>query len=236
MNKFEKFLKAVKYHLISTIAIVLGVVALIITGVSFLTSIANYNSYSDSYEKAKKDLLANTPQLPETVLKDNEYVTYDDAAGSASSTKSEYGNTYLLDAHDAEIDLDEGEEVFTAVEGTAWEVATGFKKGGSMSFTVNTATNGASDIDVYLALGEVTNVPIDNLIDFITIKINGLSVITVDFDLPKDGSYQQLVLKNTNLIKGENKLEFATSVSDDKGNFIMPAIAAVTFITDVALA
>lgn len=236
MNKFEKLLKTIKYHLISSIAILLGAVALIITGVSFLTSVINYNNYSEEYEKTKKDLLANTPQLPEEVVKDNEYVAYDDAAGSVSSTKSIYDNTYLLDAHDAEIDLDEGEEVFTTVEGTAWEVATGFKKGGSMAFTINTASNGASDIDVYLALGEVTNVPIDNLIDFITIKINGLSVITVDFDLPKDGSYQQLVLKNTNLIKGENKLEFATSVGDDKGNFIMPAIAAVTFITNVALA
>lgn len=238
MNKFEKLLKTIKYHLISSIAILLGAIALIITGVSFLTSVVNYNNYSDSYEKTKKDLLANTPQLPEEVLKDNEYVTYDDAAGSASSTKSIYDNTYLLNAHDAEIDLDEGDPEFATVEGTAWEVATGFKKGGSMAFTINTASNGASDIDVYLALGEVKNVPIDNLIDFITIKINGLSVTTVDFDLPKDGSYQQLVLKNTNLIKGENKLEFATSVSDgsNANNFIMPAIAAVTFITNVALA
>ena len=238
MNKFEKLLKTIKYHLISSIAILLGAVALIITGVSFLTSVINYNNYSEEYEKTKKELLANTPQLPEDVVKDNEYVTYDDAAGSVSSTKSIYDNTYLLDAHDAEIDLDEGEPEFAAVEGTAWEVATGFRKGGSMAFTINTASNGASDIDVYLALGEVTNVPIDNLIDFITIKINGLSVTTVDFDLPKDGSYQQLVLKNTNLIKGENKLEFATSVSDgsNSNNFIMPAIAAVTFITNVALA
>ena len=95
-----------------------------------------------------------------------------------------------------------------------------------------------SDIDVYLGLGEIKNVPIDNLIDFITIKVNGLPVITVDFDLPSDGSLQQLVLKNTNLIKGENTLEFATSVGDasSANNFIMPAIAAVTFITDVDLA
>ncbi len=236
MNKFEKLLKTIKYHLISTIAIVLGAVALIITGVSFLTSFANYNSYSDSYEKTKKELLANTPQLPETVLKDNEYVTYDDAAGSVTSTKSEFGNTYVLTARDAEIDLDVGDAEFATLEGTGWEVATGFKSGGSMKFTVTTTTNGASDIDVYLALGEIKNVPIDNLIDFITIKVNGLSVTTVDFDLPKDGSLQQLVLKNTNLIKGENTLEFATSVSDGSSNFIMPAIAAVTFITDVAMA
>ena len=135
-----------------------------------------------------------------------------------------------------EIDLDVGDAEFATLEGTGWEVATGFKSGGSMKFTVTTATNGMSDIDVYLALGEVTNVPIDNLIDFITIKVNGLSVTTVDFDLPKDGSLQQLVLKNTNLIKGENTLEFATSVSDGSNNFIMPAIAAVTLLTDVAMA
>ena len=70
----------------------------------------------------------------------------------------------------------------------------------------------------------------------VTIKINGLAVKTVDFDLPTSGELQQLVLKNTNLIKGENTLEFATSVSDGSNNFIMPAIAAVTFITDIALA
>ena len=69
-----------------------------------------------------------------------------------------------------------------------------------------------------------------------TIKINGLPVNTVDFDIPKDGTLQQLVLQNTNLIKGANTLEFATSVSDGSNNFIMPAIAAVTFMTDAALA
>ena len=236
MNKFEKLLNKIKYHLISSVAILLGVVALLITGISFLVSYVNYNTYSENYEKTKKDLLANTPQLPEEVIKDNEYVTYDDAAGTVSATKSEFGSSYVFTAHDALIDLDKGEAEFATLEGTGWDVATGFKSGGSMKFTVTTATNGMSDIDVYLALGEVTNVPIDNLIDFITIKVNGLSVTTVDFDLPKDGSLQQLVLKNTNLIKGENTLEFATSVSDGSNNFIMPAIAAVTLLTDVAMA
>ena len=92
-----------------------------------------------------------------------------------------------------------------------------------------------SDIDVYLGLGEVKNVAVDNLIDYITIKVNGLSVNTVGFALPSDGSLQQLVLKDTKLIEGENTLEFATSVSDNN-NFVMPAIAAVTFFTDVDLA
>ena len=231
-----KFFDWMKKHIIASTAIVLGAVAVIVAGTAFIVTGAQYAKYSDDYEVKKKELLANTAQLPEEVFRDNNYVTYDDANKSVSSTKSSYANTYLLTVADAEIDLDKGEPVMTTLGSTSWEVATGFKSGGSMTYTINTASNGMSDVDVYLALGEVKNVPIDNLIDFITIKINGLPVTTVDFDLPSDGSLQQLVLKNTNLIKGENTLEFATSVSDGSNNFIMPAIAAVTFITDVALA
>ena len=235
MNKLLSFIKK---HLILCLAIVVGTAAVVVTGVSFLVSYTNYSKYSEEYERNKKELLANSAQLPEEVFKDGEYVVYDDAAKSVSSTKSTYKNTYLLTVEDAVIDLDEGQPELVQLEGTSWDVAAGFKKGGSISFTINTATYGMSDIDVYLALGEIKTIPIDNLIDFITIKINGLPITTVDFDLPSDGSLQQLVLKNTNLVKGENTLEFATSVGDatSANNFIMPAIAAVTFITDVALA
>ena len=233
-----KLFSWMKKHIVASTAIVLGAVAIIVAGTSFIVSGVQYAKYSSDYEEKKKVLLADTPQLPEEVFRDNEYVVYDDAAKSVTSTKSLYANKYLFTVNDAEIDLDKGEPALTTLSGTSWEVATGFKSGGSMTYTINTASNGMSDIDVYLALGEVKNVPIDNLIDFITIKINGLPVTTVDFDLPKDGSLQQLVLKNTNLIKGENTLEFATSVSDGSksDNFIMPAIAAVTFITDAELA
>ena len=231
-----KFFDWMKKHIIASTAILLGGVAVIVAATAFIVTGAQYAKYSDDYEAKKKVLLANMPQLPEEVFRDNNYVTYDDANKSVSATKSSYANTYLYTVNDAEIDLDKGEPVIATLGSTSWEVATGFKSGGSMTYTINTASNGLSDIDVYLALGEVKNVPIDNLIDFITIKINGLPVTTVDFDLPSDGSLQQLVLKNTNLIKGENTLEFATSVSDGSNNFIMPAIAAVTFITDVALA
>ena len=234
----SKFLDLIKKHPVASLSIVVGAVALVVTGSLFISSRVKYNKYCEEYEDMKTKLLANTPQLPEEVLKDNEFVEYDDANADINSTKSSYANTYLLGAEDAEIDLDEGQPEFVTFGSTAWEVANGFKKGGSITYKIETATNGMSDIDVYLGLGEIKNVPIDNLIDFITIKINGLPVTTVDFDLPSDGSLQQLVLKNTNLIKGENTLEFATSVSDGSSanNFIMPAIAAVTFITDVALA
>ncbi len=215
---------------------VLFVAAAAVSGLTFLKSKQAYDSYEKSYDEMKSKLLADVAQPPEEVFKDNEYVEYDDDSASMTSSKSPYNNTVLLEAHEAEIDLDEGDPEFVTLGDTAWEVATGFKKGGSITYKVETASSGMSDIDVYLGLGEVKNVPIDNLIDFITIKINGFAVTTVDFNLPSDGSLQQLVLKNTNLIKGENTLEFATSVSDGKDNFIMPAIAAVTFITDADLA
>ena len=220
---------------ILSLSAVLGVAAISVSGVTFLKSRNNYASYDSSYENMKRELLADFPQPPEEVFRDNEYVDYDDINKSIIKTKSSYKNKHLLTAIDAEIDLDEGEPEFVTYGETSWEVANGFKKGGSIAFKINTASYGMSDIDVYLGIGEIKSVPIDNLIDFITIKINGYPVTTVDFDLPSDGSLQQLVLKNTNLVKGTNKLEFATSVSDasKENNFIMPAIAAVTFITDV---
>ena len=222
------------FPIVRTAAGVLFVAAATVSGVTFLNSKNDYKSYERSYEEMKSRLLANIAQPPQEVFKDNEYVVYDDAYGSVESTKSSYKNTYVLKAEDAEIDLDEGEPEFVTFGETVWNVATGFKKGGSIKYKINTASCGMSDIDVYLGLGEIKNVPIDNLIDFITIKINGFAVTTVDFDLPKDGSLQQLVLKDTNLTKGENTLEFATSVGDGSSanNFIMPAIAAVTFITE----
>lgn len=232
MNKLVNF---VKTHLVSSIAILVGGVALIVSGVAFIATSVGYSIYSKNYDKEKKVLLANTPQFPEEVCRDNEYVTYDDANGSVISTSSSYKGTYLLTARDAEIELDDGTLDFTTLSNTSWEVATGFRNGGSITYKINTASNGMSDIDVYLGLGEVKNIPIDNLIDFVSIKINGLPVTTVEFDLPSDGSLQQLVLKDTNLITGENKLEFATTVSSNN-TFIMPAIAAVTFITDVPMA
>ena len=229
------------FPVVRTAAGVLFTAAAAVSGIAFLNSKNAYDRYEKSYDEMRASLLAdvaNVAQPPEEVFKDNEYVVYDDANGAIDSTKSSYGKEYLLTASDAIIDLDEGEPELVKFGETAWQVATGFKKGGSITYKIETASYGMSDIDVYLALGEVKNVPIENLIDFITIKINGLAVTTVDFDLPQDGSLQQLVLKNTNLTKGENILEFATSVSDGSSanNFIMPAIAAVTFITDVDLA
>ena len=231
----SKIINFVKQHIIISLAILLGVVVIVVSGVSFLSSYINYVNYSKSYDNMKSELLVNTPKPPEEVLRDNSYVVYDDANGGITSTKSTYPNKYLLSARDAEIELDGGQPGYATVSGTAWEVATGFTKGGSITYKLNAASYGMSDIDVYLGFGEYKNVTIDNLIDYVSIKVNGFAVNTVGFDLPSDGSLQQLVLKNTKLIAGENTLVFETTVSSND-NFVMPAIAAVAFITDVDLA
>ena len=231
----SKIINFVKQHIIISLAILLGVVVIVVSGVSFLSSYINYVNYSKSYDNMKSELLVNTPKPPEEVLRDNSYVVYDDANGGITSTKSTYPNKYLLSARDAEIELDGGQPGYATVSGTAWEVATGFTKGGSITYKINAASYGMSDIDVYLGFGEYKNVTIDNLIDYVSIKVNGFAVNTVGFDLPSDGSLQQLVLKNTKLIAGENTLVFETTVSSND-NFVMPAIAAVAFITDVDMA
>ena len=231
----SKIINFVKQHIVISLAILLGVVVIVVSGVSFLSSYINYVNYSKSYDNMKSELLVNTPKPPEEVLRDNSYVVYDDANGGITSTKSTYPNKYLLSARDAEIELDGGQPGYATVSGTAWEVATGFTKGGSITYKINAASYGMSDIDVYLGFGEYKNVTIDNLIDYVSIKVNGFAVNTVGFDLPSDGSLQQLVLKNTKLIAGENTLVFETTVSSND-NFVMPAIAAVAFITDVDLA
>ncbi|MBR6226129.1 MAG: hypothetical protein IKQ78_02855 [Bacilli bacterium] len=252
MNKFEKFLQKVKYHLISSIAILLGVVALLISGISFLASYINYNNYSENYEKEKEVLLANTPQLPKEVFRDNDYVSYDDDAKTVTSTKSKYKGAYVYDIHDADVKADRSAGVeYEPVEGTSWEIATGFKEGGSITYKIETTDYGKSDIDIVLAVGEVktqnqkikvngrdsntlVDIRIGNISDYLFIKVNGLSVLTSDFNLPADGSFQHLVLKGTHLLPGENTLSFETNLSIDN-NQIMPAVRNIAVLTDLGI-
>ena len=138
------------FPIMRTASGVLFVAAAAVSGITFLNSKNNYDKYEKSYDEMKSKLLANVPQLPEEVIKDNEYVTYDDDAGTVEDTKSPYKNSYLLDVHDAEISLDEGKPEYVTLGETAWEVATGFKVGGSITYNIETDSNGMSDIDVYL--------------------------------------------------------------------------------------
>ena len=249
----RKFLETVKKHLIASIAILLGGLAIIITGVSFLSSVISYSVYTDEYEKNKEELLSKTPQLPKEVFRDNQYVTYDDNAKTVTSSKSKYKGAHVYDIHDAVVKLDDGEPSYEAIEGTAWDIASGFTKGGSITYKFNVSNYGKSDIDIVLAVGEVktqkafvttgwnqksyfdTDIKIGNVSDYLFIKINGLNVLTSDFNLPVDGGFQHLILKDTHLLEGENTLVLETNLSiDDKQ--IMPAVRNIAVITDVTIA
>ena len=74
----SKFLDLIKKHPIASLAIAVGAVAIILSGSVFIGSVVSYDKYSKDYEDMKAKLLANTPQLPENVLKDKEFVEYDD--------------------------------------------------------------------------------------------------------------------------------------------------------------
>ncbi|MCR5693297.1 MAG: hypothetical protein K6G74_04985 [Bacilli bacterium] len=244
MNKLMTFIN--KHPIISS-SIVVGTLAIIISGTSFIVTGAQYAAYADSYDKAKEELNAVLPQLPEETFKDNNFVTYDDAAKTVTETKSTYKGSYVYDIHDAEVKLESGEPVYETVEGTSWEVASGFKKGGSITYTIETSKYGKADIDIVLAVGEVktqqfkkdnktTTEPmnITNVTDYIMLTINDLQIKTVNFDIPADDSYHHLVLKNAHLITGVNTLKFETWITVND-NFIMPAVRTVSFLTDAAI-
>lgn len=254
MSKFEKFFNSVKKHLVSSIAILMGAVAIILAGTSFLVSYINYSQYSEKYEQEKEVLLANTPQLPKEIFRDNDYVSYDDNAKTVTSSKSNYKKgAYVYDIRDAEVKVDGGKPEYEAVEGTSWEIATGFTDGGSITYKINAATYGKSDIDIVIAVGEVktqkafietnnyggksyydTAIRIGNVTDYLFIKINGLSILTSDFSLPVDEGFQHLILKGTHLLEGENTLTLETNLSiDDKQ--IMPAVRNIAVMTDIAI-
>lgn len=252
MSKFEKFFNSVKKHLVSSVAILMGAVAIILAGTSFLVSYINYSQYSEKYEQEKEVLLANTPQLPKEIFRDNDYVTYDDNAKTVTSSKSKHKGSYVYDIKDAEVTVDSSKGVvYEEVEGTSWEIATGFKEGGSVTYKINATEYGKSDIDIVLAVGEIktqrekvtvngktsyrdVDIRIGNITDYLMIKMNGLSVLTSDFNLPADGSFQHLVLKDAHLLAGENVLTFETNIAIDD-NQIMPAIRNIAVMADIAI-
>lgn len=229
-----KLVNFVKKHLVASIAIVLGAAAVIISSVSFISSAVSYAEYEKEYERTKEEINAILPQLPKEILYDDEFAEYDDSDKSVVNSKSQFNGSYVLDAHDAEIELETAgaEATFAEVAGTSWELAKGFTKGGSMTFALETAHYGESDIDIVLNIGEVTSQTISNLTDYVIIEINSLQVSTVNFALAKTGEFAHLVLKGTHLLSGSNTLVFKTSVSSGN-NFIMPGIRNVTFFTDV---
>ena len=237
------FLDTIKKHIVGSVAILVGAAAVVVAGVSWISYTTSFNEQTQKIQKDREALNAKLPKLPEEVLIDNEYVNYDDSEKTVSSSKSAFKKSYVYEAEDAKITLNDEKSpaTYAPVEGTEWKAITGLeKKGGTVTFAINTSNYGKSDIDIVLAStwkdskGEMHAVA--NVSDFIKIEINGLLVRTEDAELPEDGSYQHLILKNTHLMEGENTLKIKSAVYNDLGGsdiYVMPSIRNVAVMADV---
>lgn len=237
------FLNTVKKHLVGSVAILAGAVAVVVAGVSWISYTTKYNETTAKIQKDREALNAKLPKLPEEVFIDDDYFSYDDSDKTVASSKSAFKNSYVYEAEDAEITLNDKNSPasYTPVEGTNWNAITGLqKKGGTVTFAINTSSYGKSDIDIVLAStwkdSKNEMHAVGNVSDFIKIEINGLLVRTEDAELPEDGSYQHLILKNTHLMEGENTLKIKSAVYNDLGGtdiYVMPSIRNIAVMTDV---
>jgi len=233
----------IKKHLTATFSIAVLAVAAIVAGVAFGSYTAKYNKEVEKIQADRDAITAKVPKEPKDAFIDNGYFTYDDTAKTVTASKSAYKDSYVYEAEAAEIILNDksAPTSLVDVEGTAWKAITGLgKKGGTISFTITTTSYGLSDIDVVLAsawknkAGEMQTV--SNISDYIKIEVNGLLVKTEECELPEDGSYQHLVLKDTHLIEGENTLNIKTAVYNTLGGndlYVMPNVRNIAVMTNV---
>lgn len=229
-----------------TVIIGIASVSLLTCVCSFAVSGIKFLNYSKQYEKEAAELKASFPALPEKVMLDNDFVTYDEEGSEVVKSKSKYKKSFTYYARDAVVaplSQDVAAEIKKDNDTYLGEYITGLdRRGGAISFYIRTPNYGMSDIDIALATNWVDEKneyhEMENITDYIKIQINGLEVKTESASLPSDQSYQHLVLKNTHLLKGENVLTFTTSAYNTFGNkddilYIMPNIRAVTVLTDV---
>lgn len=236
----------VKKHSVGIFAILVGVAAVGFTAGSWAGYTNQYNSETAKIERDREALKAKLPKLPESVVLDNEYFSYDDTAKTITGSKSAFKNSLVCKAEDAVITLnDENSPAkFEKVEDTEWNCITGLaKKGGVVSFSIETTTYGKCDIDVVLAStwkdGKGVLHAVENVSDYIKIEINGLLVKTEDAELPDDGSYQHIILKDTHLIEGVNTLKIKSAVYNDLGGsdiYVMPNIRNIGVMSSVDVA
>ena len=238
-------------HYGKIVIIGIAVVSLTIAGVTMIKSKLEYDAYLKEYEENAEKIKASFPALPEKVVIDNDYVTYDAAGENVTNSKSSYKKSMILYARDAAVaplSTAKAQE-YKTIEGDDSKLAeyiTGLDRmGGAITFTINTENYGMSDIEVAMRTNWCDKAgvyqEIENLTDKIKIQVNKLELKTEDIGLPdtRDG-FQSVIMKNTFLIKGENTITFTTSAyndTDSKDNclYIMPDIRNLTVITDVSL-
>lgn len=227
----------------------IAVVALGVAGTTMIVSKAKYDAYEKEYNKNAEAIKASFPALPEDVFIDNKYVSYSN--GEVDSSKSSYKKSHIFSARDASVaplstsqaqqytKLDDDENALS-------ECITGLdRRGGAITFTINTENYGMSDIEIAMRTNRVDDKgvyhEIENLSDVIKIQVNKLELKTTEIGLSDDREeFTSIILKNTFLIKGENTVAFTTSAYNDFANkdtvlYIMPDIRNLTVITDVSI-
>ena len=68
---------------------------------TFATSMIEYNQYETEYENNLKEVFSKTPKAPESVVIDNDFITYDENGYSIKDSKSEYKNIFTCMASEA---------------------------------------------------------------------------------------------------------------------------------------
>ncbi|MCQ2797041.1 MAG: hypothetical protein MJ241_01105 [Bacilli bacterium] len=244
---FKLFMK--KYS--SFIAVpLIAVTALAIGGGVFLNDYNAYKAYEKQYDENAAEIKGSYAALPEEVIIDNDYVTYNGNNDTVQSSKSAYKNSVILNARDAVVaPLNESKAAtYEYLDDTNMgEAISGLNRaGGAISFTVNTEKHGMSDIEISMMTNWMDDkgvyYSLPNITDFIKIQINKLNVQTKDLELSNDREgFTSVILKNTNLVTGSNTLTITTSEYNSFGNkntylYVMPDVKNVTFLCETAIA
>lgn len=232
-----------KNNLNKIIPIGVAGIAVLVAGITWIKYGADYAAYDKRYEKEAAELKGKFAALPESVFIDNEYVSYD--GGEVSDTKSKHANTVVLKAREevcAPLSETKAQEYKTIDSEGFTEVITGLDRmGGALSFSVTLDTHSLSDVEIVMMTNWTDGTEyfaLENITDYIKIQINKLDVKTEELELSDSrDEFTHLVLKDTNLVEGENTLTITTSAYNNLSNkndflYVMPDIRNVTFISD----
>ena len=234
------------FPIVRTASGVLFVAAATVSGITFFNSKSNYDKYEQSYDRGVEEVKASFPALPESVFFDNGFITY--SGDQVVSTKSKFKNSTVYGAREATVaplnaSVAQTYEKLDDDENLLSECISGLnRKGGAITFTINTETYGESDIEIAMRTNWFNKAgeyfALENVTDYIKIQVNKLEVKTVEEELDNDhDNFSSLILHNTHLIKGINTVTITTDAYNDKDNkddylYVIPDIRNLTVITD----
>lgn len=210
----------------------------------------DYKAYEKQYDENAAEVKGSYAALPEDIVIDNDYITYNGDNDEVQSSKSAYKNAAILNARDAVVaPLNKSKaETYVKLDDTNMgEAISGLNRaGGAISFSVTTEKHGMSDIEISMMSNWMDDKgeyhALENITDYIKIQINKLNVKTEDIELTADREgFTSIILKNTNLVTGDNTLTLTTSAYNTFGNkdtylYVMPDVKNVTFLCETPIA